>query len=192
MRSQSASEVLLDASTLCHYAQHGRLQQLRDFLSHRARITREVERELLRLSKRPEFAQLADHLAKDGAVARTEGKWPKLTKNLPDDLKDEFARLLGLKHALGEHDRAHAGEIATVLIAKHRGSELVVMDDNWGSDLARKTYGLDVMSTARLTLEMVACGELDDDEGFSVFDNATPDDVGRERYEAGLENLRRA
>ena len=192
MRSQSASEVLLDASTLCHYAQYGRLQQLRDFLSHRARITREVERELLRLSKRPEFAQLADHLAKGGAVARTEGKWPKLTKNLPDDLKDEFARLLGLKHALGEHDRVHAGEIATVLIAKHRGSELVIMDDNWGSDLARKTYGLDVMSTARLTLEMVACGELDDDEGFSVFDNATPDDVGRERYEAGLENLRRA
>ena len=192
MRSQSASEVLLDASTLCHYAQHGGLQQLRDFLGGRARITREVERELLRLSKRPEFAQLADHLVKDGAIASTEGKWPKLTKNLPDDLKDEFARLLGLKRALGEHDRAHAGEIATVLMAKHRQSELVIMDDNWGSDLARRTYGLEVMSTARLTLEMVICGRLDEEEGFRVFDSATPHDVGRERFKAGLENLRRA
>ena len=184
--------MLLDASTVCHYAQHGGLQRLRDFLRDRARITREVERELLRLSKRPELAQLADHLAKDGAVARTEGKWSKLTKNLPDDLKDEFARLLGLKHALGEHDRAHAGEIATVLIAKYRGTELVIMDDNWGCDFARRTYGLEVMSTARLTLEMVICGRLDEEEGFRVFDSATPHDVGRERFNAGLENLRRA
>ena len=183
--------MLLDASTVCHYAQHGGLQRLRDFLRDRARITREVERELLRLSKRPELAQLADHLAKDGAVARTEGKWSKLTKNLPDDLKDEFARLLGLKHALGEHDRAHAGEIATVLIAKYRGTELEIMDDNWGCDFARRTYGLEVMSTARLTLEMVMCGRLDEEEGFRVFDSATPDDVGRERFKAGLENLRR-
>lgn len=189
MRSQSASEVLLDASTLCHFAQHGCLRQLRDYLGNRARITREVERELLRLSQRLEFEPLTDYLVKDGAVTWSEGKWPKLTKNLPDDLKDEFARLLGLKRALGEHDRAHAGEIATVLMAKHRQSELVIMDDNWGSDLARRTYGLEVMSTARLTLEMVASGALEEGAGFKVYDSATPVGIGRERFEAGLGNL---
>ena len=183
--------MLLDASTLCRFAEQELLQQLRGYLGNRARITREVERELLRLSTRPELAQLADHLAKDGAVARTEGKWPKLTKNLPDDLKDEFARLLGLTRALGEHEREHAGEIATVLMAKQRGSDLVIMDDDWGSGLARRTYRLEVMSTARLTLEMVICGRLDEEEGFRVFDSATPDDVGRERFKAGLEKLRR-
>jgi len=76
-------------------------------------------------------------------------------------------------------------------MAKHRQSELVIMDDNWGSDLARRTYGLEVMSTARLTLEMVICGRLDEEEGFRVFDSATPHDVGRERFKAGLGNLRR-
>ena len=186
MRSRTASEVLLDASTLCYFATHGCLQQLRDYLGDRARITREVEREVLRLTRRPEFAPLRDHLTRDGAVARTAGKWPKLTKNLPDGLKDEFARLLALKRRLDEHDRAHAGEIATVLIAKHRQSGLVIMDDNWGADLARRTYGLTVMSTARLTLEMVTDGALDEEAGFRVFDSATPDDVGRERFEAGL------
>lgn len=175
---------------LCYFAQHGCVPQLREYLGDRAHITREVERELLRLSKRPEFAPLGDHLTKDGAVARSDGKWPKLTKNLPDDLKDEFARLLGLKRALGEHEREHAGEIATVLMAKYRHSELVIMDDNWGSDVARRTYGLDVMSTARLTLEMVASGVLGEEEGFRVFDSATPDGVGRERFEDGLRRLR--
>ena len=189
MRSQSASEVLLDASTLCHFAQHGCLQELRAYLGDRARITREVERELLRLWQRPEFESLKDHLVRHGAVAPTEGKWPKLTKNLPDDLKDEFARLLGLKRSLGEHERKHAGEIATVLMAKHRQSELVIMDDNWGSDLARRTYGLEVMSTARLTLEMVASGALEEGAGFKVYDSATPVGIGRERFEAGLGNL---
>jgi hypothetical protein len=75
-------------------------------------------------------------------------------------------------------------------MAKHRSSELVIMDDNWGSDLARNTYGLDVMSTARLALEMVAGGALSEDEGFAVFDSATPNDVGRKRYEVGLRRLR--
>ena len=75
-------------------------------------------------------------------------------------------------------------------MAKHRQSDLVIMDDNWGSDLACRTHGLEVMSTARLTPEMVAHCALDEDDGFKVFDNATPDDVGRERYEAGLRRLR--
>jgi hypothetical protein len=189
VRSRTASEVLLDASTLCHFAKHGLLERLRDHLGDRVRITREVERELLRLSSSSEFEQLAEYLAKDGAIVRSQGKWPKRTKNLPDALKPEFTRLLALKRALGEHDRAHAGEIATVLMAKHRQSDLVIMDDNWGSDLARRSYGLEVMSTARLVQEMVACGALTEDDGFKVFDSATPDDVGFERFEAGLRRL---
>ena len=190
MRSQSVAELLLDASVLCRFAEHGLLAELRSYLGDRARITREVERELLRLAGTAEFRQLHDHLARDGSAARARGTWPKRTKNLPDALKPEFARILGLKHALGDHERAHAGEIATVLMAVHRGTSLTVIDDDWGSDLARRTYGLDVMSTARLVLEMVVSGALAEDEGFAVFDSATPRDVGRARYEAGLRRLR--
>ncbi|MEE4276512.1 MAG: hypothetical protein V2J16_11670 [Thermoleophilia bacterium] len=190
MRSQSAAELLLDATVLCRFADHGLLSELRGYLGDRARITREVERELLRLADAGEFSQLHDHLAGNGPVARAQGKWPKHTKNLPDGLKPEFARILGLKHSLGEHERAHAGEIATVLMAVHRRTSLVLIDDNWGSDLARKTYGLEVMSTARLVLEMVVAGALAEDEGFAVYDSATPREVGRLRYEAGLRRLR--
>lgn len=190
MFSRTASDVLLDASVLCHFAKHGLLQKLRDYLGDRAHITPDVERELLRLSARSEFRQLFAYLAKDGAVVRSEGKWPKRTKNLPDTLKPQFSNLLELKRAIGEHERAHAGEIATVLIAKHRRSDLVIMDDDWGSDFAAKFHGLTVMSTARLALEMAAGGALSDDEGFLVFDSATPDGVGRDRYEDGLRRLR--
>ena len=190
MRSRTASDVLLDASVLCHFAKHSLLQNLRDYLGERARITREVERELLRLSARPEFRQLESFLAGTGAVVRTTGKWPKMTKNLPDVLKVEFDKLHGLVRAIDEHERAHAGEIATVLMASHRGCDLVIIDDNWGSALARKKYRLEVMSTARLALEMVTAGALSETEGFFVFDSASPEDVGRERYEAGLRRLR--
>lgn len=189
MRSRTASDGLLDASVLCYFAKHGLLKQLRDYVGDRAHITPDVERELPRLSARSEFRQLVAYLAKDGAVVRSEGKWPKRTKNLPDALKPEFSTVLELKRAIGKHERAHAGEIATVLIAKHRRSDLVIMDDDWDSDFAAKTHGLTVMSTARLTLEMVAADALSDDEGFLVFDSATPDSVGSDRYEDGLWRL---
>jgi len=48
------------------------------------------------------------------------------------------------------------------------------------------------MSTARLVLEMVAAKALSRDDGFLVFDAATPDGVGRNRFEAGLSQLRSA
>lgn len=181
---------MLDASTLCHFATAGALAELQAFLGDRARMTREVERELLRLAARPEFAALGDYLTREGVVARASGKWPKPTKVLPDGLKAEFATLLGLKRRLGEHEWAHTGEIATVLMARHRKTDLVIMDDDWGARLGRETYGLDVMSTARLALEMVVAGEMTEALGFSVYDRATPDDVGRERFEAGLRSLR--
>jgi len=46
------------------------------------------------------------------------------------------------------------------------------------------------MSTARLALEMVADGALDEGEGLMVFDSATSDGVGHDRYEDGLRRLR--
>jgi hypothetical protein len=193
--SQTASDVLLDASVLCRFAQFGLLKALRGYLGNRARITREVERELLRLSARSEFRQLRDYLAKDGIVARGEGKWPKRTNNLPNALKPQFSTLLELKRALegrehAGHDRAHAGEIATVLMAKHRHSDLIIMDDDWGHDLGAKTYRLAVMSTARLTLEMVVADALTEEEGLAVFVSATPVEVGRDRYYQALRQIR--
>ncbi len=75
-------------------------------------------------------------------------------------------------------------------MARHRPSDLVLMDDDWCSDLAAKSHGLAVMSTARLALKMVAGGALDEDEGFLAFESATPDGVGRDRFEDGLRRLR--
>ncbi len=190
LRSGTAPEVLLDTSILFRFAELGFVERLYEYLGSRARMTLEVEREVIRRVRLGQFPALSEYVMREGAVARSTGKWPKHTKNLPDSLKSEFTRLLDLKRSIGEHERAHAGEIATVLIAAHRGSALVVMDDDWGSALARRTYGLDVMSTARPTLEMVANGALSEDEGFLVFDRATPDDVGRDRYEAGLRRVR--
>ena len=75
-------------------------------------------------------------------------------------------------------------------MASHHRADLVLIDDNWGSDLAAKVYGLTVRSTARLAQEMVVAGALSEEEGFTVFDGATPANVGRDRFEAGLELLR--
>lgn len=188
MLSQTAQLVLLDASPLCRFAECSLVGRLRAYLGVRARITREVERELLRLAERREFAVLADHLRADGSETEF-GTWPKTTKPLPGALKPDFANLLALQRAIGQHDWAHAGEIATVLMATHRAAGLVLIDDGWGSRLAR-SRGLHVMSTALLAQEMVvACG-LSHDEGFRVFDTATPEGVGRERFEVGLARLR--
>jgi hypothetical protein len=160
---------------------------LREYLGSRARITREVRRELLRRAGQDDFSSLAAHLRPQADEVR--GAWPKTTKPMPDALKTDFANLRALKHAIGEHDWAHSGEIATVLIAEHRRVDLVLIDDRWGKSLA-KGRGLRVMSTARLCQEMVAAGALSEDDGFLVFDVATPDGVGRDRFEAGLSHLR--
>jgi len=36
VRSRTASDILLDASVLCHFAKHGLLQKLRDYLGDHA------------------------------------------------------------------------------------------------------------------------------------------------------------
>ena len=188
MLSRTAQHVLLDASPLCRFAECTLLGALRGYLGERARITREVQRELLRLAHQEAFASLAEHL-RPQADEFGRGAWPKTTKPLPDGLKADFTNLLALKHAIGEHDWAHTGEIATVLMAEHRGADLMLIDDGWGGRLAR-SRGLRVMSTARLVLEMVVAEALGEDDGFRVFDAATPDGVGRDRFDAGLSSIR--
>jgi predicted nucleic acid-binding protein len=188
--SDSATEVLLDASPLCRFASQSLLGPLREYPGDRARIAREVERELLRLAKRPEFSQLQDYLSAEGQMARTLGKWPKRTGQLPEALRAEFVKLINLQQKIDEHERAHAGEVATVLMAQHRGSSLIVIDDQWGSALA-KSRGLQVMSTARLVLEMIVKDALEQDVGFTVYDAATSDHVGWARFQQSLDRLRR-
>ena len=111
MLSRTAQHVLLDASPLCRFAECSLLGALRANLDSRARITREVERELLRLAEQEDFSSLAAHLRPQAGEVR--GAWPRTTKPMPDALKTDFANLLALKHAIGEHDWAHSGEIAT-------------------------------------------------------------------------------
>jgi len=63
VQSRTASDVLLDASVLCRFAQRGLVEKLHIYFGDRARVTPDVERELRRLSARPEFRQLHDFLA---------------------------------------------------------------------------------------------------------------------------------
>ena len=135
MLSRTAQHVLLDASPLCRFAECSLLGALREYLGSRARITREVERELLRLAEQPPSLRSPSTFAR--RPVRPRGAWPKTTKPIPDALKTDFANLLALKHAIGEHDWAHTGEIATVLIAEHRGADLVLIDDGWGAGLPK-------------------------------------------------------
>ena len=57
-------------------------------------------------------------------------------------------------------------------MAQHRGADLVIIDDVWGSNLA-KARGLTVMSTARLSLEMVIVGGLTEDQVHSLIAQQT-------------------
>jgi hypothetical protein len=187
--SACAQEVMLDASPICRFAEHGLLEPMRRYLGDRARITREVERELQRLSGQQQFPQIREYLCADGTIVRSDGKWPQRTGQLPSTLRADYVNLLQGKRRFGEHERAHSGEIATVLMAQHRGADLVVIDDGWGKNLA-KSRGLQTMTTARLVLEMVVAGLLSEEQGFTVYDGATPAEVGRSRYEESLSRLR--
>jgi hypothetical protein len=178
----SAETVLLDTSVIVNFADAGMLIPLAQYLSSRATITLDVDRELRRLAgtSRPELATL-DRL-----------KWPAREPiGLPPALLADADSLRKLHRGQGQHEAANAGEISTTLAARIVPNALVVMDDRLGVELCRFRK-IPRISTAQLAAEMVAAEALDAEAGFAVYDIATPDGVGRAEFAAALARAREA
>ena len=81
----------------------------------------------------------------------------------------------------GSSVQTFLGEITTVLVAVARDIDLAVIDDRTGKALA-KARGLPTISTAMLAVEMTVLGALTPQQGFAVYDLATPDGVGSPEF----------
>jgi hypothetical protein len=187
---REARVILVDTSVFYRFCDAGLLSPLKSYLASRARITREVGREL--------FVAPLDNVHRDLASLQNP-PWPKKTGQVPTPLRPEANRLKDearLREARAKGvDVAeipaykHAGEVTTVLMAEHLGANLVIIDDDFGKSLARARK-VPRISTAQLILQMVIDGRLSEDQGFAVFDLATPADVGRSRYDSALREAR--
>lgn len=187
---RDANSVLLDSSTFYRFCDAQLIAVLKGFLGAKARITREVSREL--------FVAPLDGVHRDLSQLQ-DPPWPKKTGHVPGPLRADADRLI--TEARLEEARArgvpisaipacrHAGEVTTVLMGQHLHADLVVVDDRFGKKLARARK-VPRISTAELSLQMVADGVLNDDEGFSVFDCSTPRRAGRPRYNQALQSAR--
>jgi hypothetical protein len=175
--------VLLDASVPHRFCDAHLLIELMKYFGDSAWITPEVETELRRSASGRRYAGLRV-LELAGA-----GGWPKVTDVLPQELRREYRDLKRAAQQPGDPPDKHIGEITTVLMAARLRADLVVVDDRFGTALARQK-GLVRLSTAQLALDMVRDGSLSEDEGFAVFDCATDDTVGRPRYEQALREWR--
>ncbi len=180
--ARSATTVLLDTSALISFAEAGALIPLAQYLGDRAAIVLDVANELRR-NAAGRFPQLKtlDML-----------RWPPgETRSLPPDLLADAEALRRLHSPVGAHEAANRGEIATALLAGRLQDAVVVMDDELGKRLCRMR-GVDRLSTAQLTAEMVAAGTFDKASGFAVFDIATPDHVGRPAFDEAVERAKAA
>lgn len=188
---RDAGTVLLDTSVFYRFCDGHQLRVLKVYLASRARISREVAREL--------FVAPRDGVYRDLATIR-EPPWPKRTGQVPSPLRLDADRLIQEARLQDARDNGtdiadvplhkHAGEVTTVIMAQHLRADLVVVDDRFGKDLARARK-IPRISTAQLCLQMVVEGQLSEGEGFSVFDLATPPAADHDRYLEALRNARR-
>ena len=187
---RDAKSVLLDSSTFYRFCDAHQIVALKQCLEVKARITREVAREL--------FVAPSDGVHRDLSSLQTP-PWPKKTGHVPGPLRGDADRLIREARLEEAKDRGvdlavvpayrHAGEVTTVLMAQHLGADLVVVDDLFGKALARARK-VGRISTAQLCLQMVVDGDLSEDDGFLVFDLATPPEVGASRFRQALGQAR--
>lgn len=167
--------MLLDASPIFRFAGAGvkALIALGKYLGETAGITGEVQYEIERNAERLTALQ---NLPRIG--------WP-----VPPPLSLPSSRIqemLDLKKAHpGSHPDSDLGEISTVLMAQEIEASRVIMDDAFGRKLARFRH-IENCSTAKLAAEMVAAEAINEELGFTVFDLASPADVGRKEFQAEL------
>jgi hypothetical protein len=176
LRARAAALVLLDASPFYRFCEAQLLPDLVVYLKQNARVTPEVAGELRRGAS-------GKHV---GLRLLERAHWPLATEPLSPVLRRLFLDYSRAARQKAEPPDKHAGEITTVLMAVHLGADVVVVDDLFGKRLARD-QGQPRLSTAQLAAEMVVDGVLKDEEGFKVFDLATPDEVGRRDFRRACE-----
>ena len=179
-RARAATLVLLDASPFYRFCEARLLPILAEYLRGNARITPEVATELRRGARSSRHAGLR-YLELAG--------WPPETAALPAELQRPFLDYSRAARQKDEPTSRHAGEIATVLIAAHLGAGVIVIDDLFGKRLARDR-GVPRLSTAQLAAEMVAEGQLTDDDGYRAFDLSTPTEAGPRDFARACERAR--
>jgi hypothetical protein len=182
VRARAAALVLLDASPFYRFCEAQLLPSLAEYLRGNARVTSEVTTELRRGARSGGHAGLR-YLELAG--------WPPETAALPAELQRPFLDYSRAARQKDEPPSKHAGEIATVLMAAHLGAAAVVIDDLFGKRLARDR-GVPRLSTAQLAAEMVAEGQLTDDDGYRAFDLSTPSEAGRADFIRACDRARTA
>jgi hypothetical protein len=175
-----ATLVLLDVSVAHRFCEAQLLPDLIRYLRDPGCATPEVLSELQHSARGQRYAglRLLEHTG-----------WPKVSGALPPELRREYWDLKRAAQQPGDPPEKHIGEITTVLMAAHLHADLVIVDDRFGKALARRK-GLARLSTAQLALEMVCDEHLTEEEGFTVFDRATEEGIGRERYSQALSEWR--
>lgn len=180
--SRGANIALLDTSVVLNFADGGALYQLSSYLGPKAVITLDVERELSRLAG----------TSRSELVALERLGWPPGDAlALPPDLLADAEDIRRLNARPGEHAQANLGEISVALLAPRLNNAVVVMDDVFGKKLCHMR-GVSRMSSAQLSAEMVATGDLDPGTGLAVFQVSTPDGVGKPEFDEAVADAKAA
>lgn len=152
---------LLDAGPFFRFSDADKLAELAAYLGERAEITADVGVELRRGQRtgHPNLGKLAD-------LDFPHGEPIKLN---PEQLYDvDLIRKKGMES--GAHPTKDRGEISTVVLARERTDQLVVIDDHDGIALARAN-SLDVVQTTHVVAEIVAAGVLTEADGWPIFES---------------------
>ena len=174
-----ASKLMLDTSPVRRFAEAGLIHEMQAFLGEKAYAPSPVLQEL---------RDISDKFKDIDAVLKA--KWPKPAPQVEQRVLDDIFRLQKRYRppARSDDPRVNLGEIAAVQMAIHLGFPLLVADDELAAKLSRLKLGR--ISTAMLAAEMVALGHLDENQGWNVWDSATPDDADHDDYERAASRAR--
>lgn len=156
---RDAEVVVVDAGPFFRFGDTGLLTDFVAYLDGKTRLSREVERELLRNAENDDYAflRLLGHLSPPLEVVDLS----------PQGLEELTDRVSAARNP-SDHPDEHKGEIATVLVAVELGQALVLCDDRLGKGLA-KQKACPRLSTVQVAAEMVAAGAISHQRGIDVF-----------------------
>jgi predicted nucleic acid-binding protein len=167
-----ADTLLLDAGPIRRFLEIGTtLLALKSYLGDRALIVPQVRTEL-------EVVQNWTGHAALKLILSATPPWPSEVE-VPDiaALEDDIETVRLSLAKPGEPQTKHVGEAATIVVARLLGIPLLGMDDGDARRIGRAS-GIPSVNSAVIAAEMVVRGELDESDGFHVYDAATPSHVG--------------
>jgi hypothetical protein len=167
-----AERLLLDAGPIRRFLEVATaLLDLKSYLGDRALIVPQVRTEL-------EVVQSWSGNAALKLILNATPPWPPEVV-LPDfgDLDADIETVRVALAKPGEPQTKHVGEAATIVVAREIKIPLLGMDDGDARRLGRAN-GIPSVSSAVIAAEMVVRGELKETDGYSVYDAATPPDIG--------------